>query len=88
MFETKACHLFRFDQPAYPFPVHFRKSAVFSSRTKPLQVGYVIVRFQRAVDPAVTQRFFHGVIVRNAGFAAVLFIVEEPDLRFRLMVLR
>src|SRR5207302_10169083 len=43
---------------------------------------------QDAVDPAVAQRLLHRVVVRDARLAAVLLVIDQPDLGRRLMVAR
>jgi hypothetical protein len=53
-----------------------------------LGIPVVVNGFSVAVYPAKAEGFFNGVIVGDAGEAAVLAGVNEPDLSGRLIVFR
>src|SRR2546426_6434515 len=75
------------DQPAHPLAVYGREAARRPARREALGVAIRVDRLEEAVDPAVAQCLVHGVVVRDARLAALLFVVDEPDLGSGAVVL-
>src|SRR2546428_10493 len=67
--------------------VHFREPARGPARREALRPAILVHRLRDTVDPAVAQRLFHRVVVGDARLAAVLLIVDQPDLGRRLVML-
>src|SRR5437867_1445919 len=86
-FQAEPRHAARDDQPAHPLAVHGREAARRPARREALGVAIRVDRLEEAVDPAVAQRLVHGVVVRDARLAALLLVVDEPDLGSGAVVL-
>src|SRR6266702_3383237 len=78
--EPRPGHALRRDQAAHALAVHRRQDARGLARREALRVAARVNRLQETVDPAVAERFLDGVVVGDARLAAVLLIVDQPDL--------
>src|SRR5439155_11287473 len=74
------------DQPAHALAIHVGQPAGLLSRRVALHVLARVDGLQDAVDPAVAQRLFDCIVVRDAWLPAGLLIVDQPDLVGRLVV--
>src|SRR5258706_377402 len=86
--QARVGHAAGLDQPPHALAIHVGQPAGLSSRRVALRVLVLVDRLQDAVDPAVTERLVDGVVVSDAGLAARLLIVDQPDLPRRRVVLR
>src|SRR5437762_6878379 len=87
-FETGLGHPPGCDQPPHALAVHRGEPTGGPARGEALGIAVAIDRFQDAVDPAVAQRLLHRVVVRDTRLAAVLLVIDQPDLGRRLVVAR
>src|SRR5256886_9389643 len=74
--------------PPHALAVHRGEPTGGPARGEALGIAVAIDRFQDAVDPAVAQRLLHRVVVRDTRLAAVLLVIDQPDLGRRLVVAR
>jgi hypothetical protein len=51
-----------------------------------LRSSFFIQRFEGAVNPTEAQRFFHCVVVSDTGLACVFFVIDQPNIFFRLVM--
>src|SRR3989449_10306225 len=86
-FQAEPGHAARGDQPAHPLAVHGGEAARGAARREALGIAIRVDRLEEAVDPTVAQRLFHGVVVRDARLAALLLVVDQPDLGSGAVVL-
>src|SRR5213592_4036459 len=87
-FETGLGHPPGGDQAAHALTVHRGEPTGGPAGGEALGIAVAIDRFQDAVDPTVAQRLLHRVVVRDARLAAVLLVIDQPDLGRRLVVAR
>src|SRR5262249_49137058 len=71
-------HAALFDQFAHSSLVRWRPFEAVASRRELLRVLFLVDLLHDAVDPAETERFFNGVVVRNPRLVALVLIVNEP----------
>lgn len=67
------------DQSAQPLDIGLGIGALGLPYRKPLRNIVLVDGFHRAVNPAETERFLHGIIVRDARFSGVLFCIHKPN---------